>query len=121
MPIEKVNLAQKLALFNDHWSPKLVGEINDSAVKLVKLKGEFVWHHHETEDEMFLVIKGHLVIKLRDKDIGLDQGEFVIIPHGVEHMPVAEDEVHILLFEPKTTLNTGNVQNERTVAELDRI
>ena len=121
MAIEKVNVVQKLALFSDHWSPKVVGEINDSAVKLVKLQGEFVWHHHDTEDEMFFVIKGRLLMKLRDKDLWLDEGEFVIIPHGVEHMPVAPDEVHIMLFEPKTTLNTGNVQNERTVANLDQI
>lgn len=121
MSLEKVNIAQKLSLFQDYWSPKIVGEVNDSAVKLVKLKGEFVWHHHETEDEMFLVVKGRLLMKLRDKDLWLDEGEFVIVPHGVEHMPVAEDEVHIILFEPKTTLNTGNVQNERTVADLDTL
>ena len=121
MAIEKVNLTQKLSLFNDHWSPKVVGEVNDFAVKLVKLQGEFVWHHHETEDEMFLVVKGRLLMKLRDRDLWLDEGEFVIIPHGVEHMPVAPEEVHIMLFEPKNTLNTGNVQNERTVANLDQI
>ncbi|MBA3873653.1 MAG: cupin domain-containing protein [Anaerolineae bacterium] len=119
--MEKVNLVDKLALFNDHWSPKIVGEVNDSAVKLVKLHGEFVWHHHEGEDEMFFVVKGHLLMKLRDQDLWLDEGEFVIIPHGVEHMPVAPEEVHIMLFEPKTTLNTGNVQNERTVANLGKI
>ena len=121
MTIEKVNIAEKLSLFSDPWSPKLVGEVNDSAVKVVKLQGEFVWHHHETEDELFLVVKGQLVIKLRDKDIVLNPGEFVIIPHGIEHMPVSSEETHVLLFEPKTTLNTGNVQNERTVAELDHI
>lgn len=121
MTIEKVNLAEKLSLFSEHWSPKLVGEVNDSAVKLVKLKGEFVWHHHETEDELFLILKGRLLMKLRDQDLWLDEGEFVIIPHGVEHMPVAPEEVHLLLFEPKTTLNTGNVQNERTVADVKRI
>lgn len=121
MSVEKVNIAQKLTLFQDYWSPKIVGEINDSEVKLVKLKGEFVWHHHDVEDEMFLVVKGRLLIKLRDKDLWLDEGEFVIIPHGVEHMPVADSEVHIVLFEPKTTLNTGNVYNERTVADLDRL
>ncbi len=119
--IEKVNLAEKLSLFTDHWSPKVVGEVNDSAVKLVKLLGEFVWHHHDLEDEMFLVIKGRLLMKLRDKDLWLDEGEFVIIPHGVEHMPVAPEEVHIMLFEPGTTLNTGNVQNERTVTNLGKI
>ena len=118
---KKINLVQKLALFNDHWSPKIVGEVNDAAVKLVKLQGEFVWHHQDVEDEMFFVVKGRLLMKLRDQDLWLDEGEFVIIPHGVEHMPVAPEEVHIMLFEPKTTLNTGNVQNERTVANLGKI
>ena len=119
--IEKVNLADKLNLFQDYWSPKIVGEINDSHVKLVKLKGEFTWHHHEHEDELFLVIKGRLLIKLRDRDIWLQEGEFVIIPKGIEHLPVAEEEVHVLLIEPKSTLNTGNVQNERTVTDLGRL
>ncbi len=117
----KVNLAQKFSMFNDYWSPKIVGELNDSHVKLVKFKGEFVWHHHETEDELFLVVKGSLQIKLRDQDIFLEEGEFVIIPRGVEHLPIAKDEVHVLLLEPKTTLNTGNVGNERTVLDLERI
>jgi mannose-6-phosphate isomerase-like protein (cupin superfamily) len=121
IPIEKVNLAEKLAAFQEHWSPKIVGSLNDSFVKLVKLEGEFVWHHHEAEDELFLVIEGNLLIRLRDRDIQLREGEFVIIPRGVEHLPIAEDEVHILLLEPKTTLNTGNVVSERTRAELDRI
>ena len=121
MNFEKVNLAEKLTLFNDLWSPKVVGELNESHVKLVKLKGEFVWHHHDNEDEMFLVVKGRLVIKLRDRDIELDEGEFVIIPRGVEHLPVAEEEAEVLLLEPKTTINTGNVNNERTVSELERI
>jgi mannose-6-phosphate isomerase-like protein (cupin superfamily) len=119
--IEKVNLSQKFSLFSDYWSPKIAGELNDSHVKLVKLKGEFVWHHHEEEDELFLVVKGQLVIKLRDQDISLEAGEFVIIPKGVEHCPVAEDEVHVLLLEPKTTLNTGNIRGEKTVADLERI
>ena len=119
--MEKVNLAQKFSRFQDHWSPKVVGDINDSYVKLVKLKGEFVWHQHETEDELFLVVKGRLLIKLRDQDILLEEGEFVIIPRGVEHLPIAEEEVHVLLLEPKTTLNTGNVENERTVADLEHI
>ncbi len=113
--MEKVNLANKFDLFQEHWSPKIAGELNDSYLKLVKLKGEFVWHHHETEDELFLVVKGRLLIKLRDRDISLDEGEFVIIPRGVEHCPVAEEEVHVLLLEPKSTVNTGNVQSERTV------
>jgi mannose-6-phosphate isomerase-like protein (cupin superfamily) len=121
MAIEKVNIAQKLSQLNDHWNPKIAGEINDFAVKLVKIQGEFVWHHHDVEDELFFVIKGRLLMKLRDKDLWIDEGEFVIIPHGVEHMPVAPEEVHMMLFEPKNTLNTGNVQNERTVANPDQI
>ncbi len=119
--MEKVNIANKLSLFQEYWSPKIVGELNDSHVKLVKLKGEFVWHHHEQEDELFLVVKGRLLIKLRDRDIWLDEGEFVIIPKGVEHLPVADEEVHVLLLEPKSTLNTGNVQNEKTVSDLKKI
>ena len=119
--MEKVNLTHKFSLFQDHWSPKIAGELNDSYVKLAKLKGEFVWHHHEVEDELFLVVKGKLLIKLRDRDIWLEEGEFVIIPRGVEHLPIAEEEAHVLLLEPKSTLNTGNVRNARTVAELERI
>ena len=119
--MEKINLSQKFSLFSDYWSPKIAGDINDSHVKLVKLKGEFVWHHHEQEDELFLVVKGKLLIKLCDQDISLDEGEFVIIPRGVEHCPVAEDEVHVLLLEPKTTLNTGDTRNEKTVADPERI
>jgi mannose-6-phosphate isomerase-like protein (cupin superfamily) len=115
--MEKVNLAGKFGLFKEYWSPKIAGELNDSYLKLAKLKGEFVWHHHEAEDELFLVVQGRLVIKLRDRDISLDEGEFVIIPRGVEHCPVAEEEVHVLLLEPKSTVNTGNVQSERTVGE----
>lgn len=113
--MEKVNLSQKLSLFAEHWSPKVVGEVNDSYVKLVKLQGEFVWHQHEHEDELFLVLKGQLVLRLRDRDVVLDEGEFFIVPRGVEHMPVAAEEVHVLLLEPKSTLNTGNVQDHRTV------
>jgi len=119
--MEKVNLAHKFSLFEDHWSPKIAGEINDSYLKLVKFKGDFVWHHHEAEDELFLVVKGRFLVKLRDRDICLEEGEFVIVPRGVEHKPVAEEEVLVLLLEPKSTLNTGNVQNERTVADLERI
>jgi mannose-6-phosphate isomerase-like protein (cupin superfamily) len=119
--MEKVNLNQKFNLFHDYWSPKIAGELNDSYVKLAKLKGEFVWHHHETEDELFLVVKGKLLIKLRDRDIWLQEGEFVIIPKGVEHLPIAEEEAHVLLLEPKSTLNTGNLQNERTVPNVGRI
>ena len=119
--MQKVNLQEKFSLFQDYWSPKIAGEINDSHVKLVKLKGEFVWHHHDHEDEMFLVVKGKLLIKFRDRDVWLDEGEFIIVPKGVEHMPVAEEEVHVLLLEPKTTLNTGNQVNERTVSDLQSI
>ena len=119
--MEKINLIQKFRLFQDYWSPKIVGELNDSYVKLAKLRGEFIWHHHEAEDELFLVVKGKLLIKLRDRDLWLEEGEFVIIPRGVEHLPIAEQEVHLLLLEQKSTLNTGNVTNERTVAELERL
>ncbi|HEX6552906.1 MAG TPA: cupin domain-containing protein [Ktedonobacteraceae bacterium] len=119
--MEKVNLNQKFGLIQDYWSPKIAGEINDSYIKLVKLKGEFVWHHHETEDELFLVVKGKLLIKLRDRDIWLQEGEFVIIPKGIDHLPIADEEAHVLLLEPKTTLNTGNTQNERTVTNLEQI
>jgi len=112
---EVVNLADKFGLFQEHWRPKIVGALNDSYVKLVKLKGEFVWHRHESEDELFLVIKGRLVIRLRDRDLTIGEGEFVVIPRGVEHLPVAEGEVHVLLIEPQTTLNTGDVRSERTV------
>ena len=119
--MEKVNLADKFSLFQEYWSPKIVGELNDSHVKLAKLKGEFVWHHHENEDELFLVVKGRLLIKLRDRDIWLDEGEFTIIPKGVEHLPIADEEAHVLFLEPKSTLNTGNVQNERTVTDLKQM
>ena len=119
--IEKVNLSEKFALFAEHWSPKVAGEINDSLVKLVKIRGDFVWHKHETEDEMFFVVKGSITIRLRDGDVQLDEGEFVIIPRGVEHKPYAEEEAHVLLFEPKTVLNTGDVVNERTRPVLERI
>jgi mannose-6-phosphate isomerase-like protein (cupin superfamily) len=116
--LEKVNLAEKFELFQEYWSPRIAGELNDAHVKLVKLKGEFVWHHHEAEDELFWVVKGRLLIKFRDREVWLDEGEFLIIPRGVEHLPVAEEEVHVVLIEPKSTLNTGNVQNEKTVEAL---
>ncbi|MBL7995041.1 cupin domain-containing protein [bacterium] len=119
--MEKVNISEKLSLFHDHWSPKIVGEINDAHVKLTKLKGEFIWHHHDNEDEMFLVIKGKLLMKLKDRDLAINEGEFVIIPKGVDHLPIAEEEVHLLLLEPKTTLNTGNVESERTHRQLENI
>jgi mannose-6-phosphate isomerase-like protein (cupin superfamily) len=112
--IQKVNLAQKFSLFQEQWQPKIVGDLNDSYVKLARLKGEFVWHYHADEDELFLVIRGKLIIRLRDGEIQLDEGEFAIIPKGVEHLPVAADEVQVLLIEPKTTKNTGNIDNERT-------
>jgi len=111
-----IKIFEKFALFQEYWHPKIVGELNDSYIKLAKLKGEFVWHHHENEDELFLVVKGTLVIKLSERDLTIHEGEFVIIPKGVEHLPVAEEEVQVLLLEPKSTLNTGDVQNERTVA-----
>jgi mannose-6-phosphate isomerase-like protein (cupin superfamily) len=113
--MQVINIAQKFSLFNEQWSPRIAGELNDSHVKLAKLLGEFVWHQHENEDEMFLIVKGRLLIKLRDRDLWLNEGEFVIIPKGVEHCPVAEEEVQVMLLEPKSTLNTGDVQNERTV------
>lgn len=119
--MEKVNISEKLKTFSEYWSPKIVGDINESYVKLAKLKGEFVWHMHENEDEMFLVIEGRLVVRLRTEDIVLNEGEFLIIPRGVEHMPFAENEVHVMLFEPKATLNTGNVKNEKTIEILERI
>ena len=112
--MDKVNLEEKFSRFDGYWQPKIVGELNGQYVKLVKLKGEFVWHQHETEDELFMVIKGQLLIRLRDRDIYLNPGEFFIIPRGVEHLPVAEGEVQVMLFEPQSVINTGNVRNERT-------
>ncbi|MCZ6558082.1 MAG: cupin domain-containing protein [SAR324 cluster bacterium] len=114
--MEKVNLAEKFSRFEEHWRPKIVGEVNDVHVKLVKLQGEFMWHQHEREDELFLVIKGRLQIKLRDGDLWLEPGELAVIPRGVEHCPVADEEAHVLLLEPKSTVNTGNLANERTSA-----
>ncbi len=113
--VQVVDLAQKFNLIREYWHPRIAGELNDSSVKLAKLKGEFVWHLHEQEDELFLVVKGTLVIRLRDQDLTVRPGQFVIIPKGVEHLPVADEEVQVLLLEPKTTRNTGNVQSERTV------
>ncbi|MDA0242141.1 MAG: cupin domain-containing protein [Chloroflexi bacterium] len=114
--MDPINLTYKFTQFSDHWRPRIIGELNDSYVKLAKLHGEFVWHHHEHEDELFLVVKGRLLIKLRDRDLWLEEGELAIIPKGVEHCPVAAEEVHVLLLEPQTTLNTGNVENGRTAA-----
>ena len=119
--MEKVNLAEKLGRFTEHWQPKIVGELNGQHVKLVKFQGSFVWHHHEHEDELFLVIQGRFCMELRDRIIPLEPGEFLIVPRGVEHRPVADEEVHVLLFEPEATVNTGNVQDKRTVSELQRI
>jgi mannose-6-phosphate isomerase-like protein (cupin superfamily) len=115
--VDAVNLRDKFNLFDEFWSPRIAGELNDSYVKLAKLRGEFIWHHHDDEDELFLVVKGRLLIKLRDRDIWLEEGEFGIIPKGVEHKPVAEQEVHVVLIEPKSTVNTGNVESERTVSD----
>ena len=119
--METVNLKEKFAKFQDYCTPRVIGEVNDCHVKAVKLKGEFIWHHHDNEDELFLVVKGTLRMKVRDRDAVVREGEFVIVPRGVEHCPVADEEVHIVLIEPRTTLNTGNIQNERTVSQLERI
>ena len=116
--MHKVNLAEKFAMFSELWSPRIVGELNGQYVKLVKFRGEFVWHHHDAEDELFLVVKGKFAMHYRDRVEELQEGELVIVPAGVEHKPVADREVHVLLFEPKSTLNTGNVRNERTLDEL---
>jgi len=119
--MEKINLRHKLDSFSDHFSPKIVAELNGQQVKLAKVLGEFVWHHHDDEDELFMVLTGRLRMELRDRHIWLEEGEILVVPRGVEHRPVAEEEVEILLFEPASTLNTGNVENERTVRELERI
>jgi len=119
--IERVNLREKLSLFDTHWDPKIVGELNGQHVKVVKFVGEFVWHHHDHEDEMFLVHRGQFRMELRDREIELRAGDFLIVPRGVEHRPVADEEVEVVLFEPASTLNTGNVTSERTRATLDRL
>lgn len=119
--MEKVNLAEKFALIHDHWNPRVAGELNGQQVKLVKFQGAFAWHHHEREDELFLVVKGRFRMEFRDRSVPLNEGEFLIVPRGVEHRPVADEEVQVLLFEPATTLNTGNVRDERTVDEPGRI
>jgi mannose-6-phosphate isomerase-like protein (cupin superfamily) len=116
-----INLKEKFSRFSDHCNPRIIGEVNDCHVKAVKLKGEFIWHHHENEDELFLVVKGTLRMKFRDREAVVHEGEFVIVPRGVEHCPVADEEVHIVLIEPKSTLNTGTITNERTVAQLEHI
>jgi mannose-6-phosphate isomerase-like protein (cupin superfamily) len=119
--METVNLENKFSLIQDYWNPRIVGELNDCHIKAVKLKGEFVWHHHDNEDELFLVTKGVLRMKFRDREASVHEGEFIIVPRGVEHCPAADEEVHLVLMEPKSTLNTGNITNERTVAQLERI
>jgi mannose-6-phosphate isomerase-like protein (cupin superfamily) len=119
--MEKFNLYQKLDLIDEYWSPKIVGELNGQQVKLAKLQGEFMWHHHDREDELFLVLDGRLVIQFRDGDVVMEAGDCLVIPHGVEHRPVAAEEVSILLFEPAGTLNTGNVRSQHTHEDLDRI
>ena len=119
--MKKVNIEEKLGTFSDHWNPRIIGELNGQFVKAVKLKGEFVWHHHDNEDELFLVIKGTLKMEFRDRIEEVNEGEFIIVPRGVEHKPVANEEVSILLFEPASTLNTGNVENEKTRKTLERI
>jgi len=119
--METVNLKDKFGKFQDYCHPRVIGEVNDCHVKAVKLKGEFIWHHHDNEDELFLVVKGALRMKFRDHEALVREGEFVIVPRGVEHCPVADEEVHIVLIEPRTTLNTGNIQNDRTVSQLERI
>ena len=121
MEIDKINIAQKLDLFSDYFNPRIVGKLNGQHVKLVKFKGEFIWHHHEAEDEMFLVIDGSFTMELRDKKVHLEKGEFIIIPRGTEHRPVARDEVHVMLFEPASTINTGNKQTELTRNTLESI
>jgi mannose-6-phosphate isomerase-like protein (cupin superfamily) len=119
--VTKINLTEKLARFTDHWSPKIIAELNDNHVLLSKLQGEFVWHRHVGEDELFIVLKGQLTIELRDGSVTLGPGEMVVIPKGVEHRPVAREEVHLMLVEPKVTRNTGDVETERTVHEYARI
>lgn len=119
--MEKVNIEQKLSLFSEHWKPKIAGELNGQYIKLVKFKGPFVWHHHDDEDEMFLVVKGRFRMEFEDRSEWIEEGEFIVVPRGVEHKPVADEEAHVLLFEPVSTLNTGNVEDELTLSELERI
>ncbi|MGE0770798.1 MAG: cupin domain-containing protein [Cyclobacteriaceae bacterium] len=119
--MSKINIAEKLSLFNDHWNPRIIGALNGQHVKLAKVKGEFVWHHHEHEDELFYVLKGELRMEFRDRTEVLRAGEMIIVPRGTEHRPVAEQEVHLLLFEPATTLNTGNVVDAKTRRDLESI
>jgi len=119
--METINLSEKFTKVSEYWRPKILAELNDSYVKAVKLKGEFIWHHHEREDELFLVVKGTLRMLFRDREVRIREGEFLVVPKGVDHLPIADEEVHVVLLEPKSTLNTGNVKNERTLLELERI
>jgi mannose-6-phosphate isomerase-like protein (cupin superfamily) len=119
--MDKINLLEKFKLFNEHWSPKIIGELNGQQVKLVKIKGEFVFHQHESEDELFMVIKGSFKMEYRDKIVEVNEGEIVIVPRGVEHKPVADEEAWVMLFEPASTLNTGNITNEKTKSQLETI
>jgi mannose-6-phosphate isomerase-like protein (cupin superfamily) len=119
--VNKISVAEKLATFTEHFSPKVVAELNGQEVKVVKFKGSFVWHHHETADELFFVVTGRLRMDFRDREVWVDAGEMILVPHGVEHRPHADEEVSILLFEPAATLNTGNVVNEQTVTQVERI
>ena len=119
--MDAIDLTDKLSQFDECWSPRIVGEVNDSYVKLAKLNGEFVWHSHEQEDELFLVVKGRLTIRFRDGDVHLEEGQMIVVEKGIEHQPVADSEAHVLIVEPKSTLNTGDVVNERTVVDLERI
>ena len=119
--MDKVNLAERLARIREQWQPKIVGELNGQQVKLVKFEGPFVWHHHDAEDELFYVVRGRFRMEFRDQTVWVEQGEFIIVPRGVEHLPVADAEAEVMLFEPATTLNTGNVRNERTVERLERL
>jgi mannose-6-phosphate isomerase-like protein (cupin superfamily) len=119
--MEKVNIAEKLSTFGDYFNPRIAGELNGQHIKLVKFRGEFIWHHHDQEDELFYVVKGSFDMQMRDKTITVNAGEFLIMPRGVEHKPVAKEEVEIMLFEPATTLNTGNVENEMTARNLEKI
>ncbi|MFS8082805.1 MAG: cupin domain-containing protein [Ginsengibacter sp.] len=119
--MQKISLAQKFSLFSDHWNPRILGELNGQHVKVAKLKGEFTWHAHENEDELFLVIKGQLKMKLRNQVFVLNENEIIIVPKGVEHCPVAEEEVWVLLFEPASTINTGNAPGELTRTDLEKL
>lgn len=119
--MNSINLKEKFNLFNEHWTPKLIAELNGQHVKLAKMKGEFVWHKHEQEDELFLVVKGRFRMEFRDKNVWVEEGEIIVVPRGVEHRPVAVEEAHILMFEPANTLNTGNIKNDRTVNQIENI